>query len=277
MNQNYFEPNSSYFDFDQPSQYPIDQSPPQEISIQDMEVQKQRRECEIMIDELKVNFNEMSIEINKKKELRQQEQATNLSIYTTEPSRRFNFIYDDDDDYKESTIPLCDIIAQLYPSIVITTSPPVLLIEDPEDTLIMGNEELSTILEKETDEVIKSSVEDFVPIPSEFEDTSGSDSECDLPSCDDFSTIDVPEGKSVTFTNHLIDSNDDFTSSDDESLSDEDVSEDNVKFYSNPLFEFDDEYFSSDVNPHFDELLEDIDSKASYDSNLDEPALLVDR
>nr|GFD32383.1 hypothetical protein [Tanacetum cinerariifolium] len=74
----------------------------------------------------------MSIEINKKKELRQQEQATNLSIYTTEPSRRFNFIYDDDDDYKESTIPLCDIIAQLYPSIVITTSPPVLLIEDPE-------------------------------------------------------------------------------------------------------------------------------------------------
>nr|GEZ30021.1 hypothetical protein [Tanacetum cinerariifolium] len=36
----------------------------------------------------------------------------------------------------------------------------------------MRNEELSTIPEKETDEVIKSSVEDFVPIPSESEDTS---------------------------------------------------------------------------------------------------------
>nr|GEV93080.1 hypothetical protein [Tanacetum cinerariifolium] len=120
-----------------------------------------------------------------------------------------------------------------------------------------------------------SSVEDFVPIPSESEDTSGSDSECDLPSCDDFSPINVPEGKSVTFSNHLFNLNDDFTSSDDESLSDKDVLEDNVKIYSNPLFEFDDEYISSDVNPLFDEVLEEIESKASYDSNLDEPALLV--
>nr|GFA27303.1 hypothetical protein [Tanacetum cinerariifolium] len=46
---------------------------------------------------------------------------------------------------------------------------------------------------------------------------------------------------------------DDFTSSDDESLSDEDILKDNVKIYSNPLFEFDDEYISSDVNPLFDE------------------------
>nr|GEV35901.1 hypothetical protein [Tanacetum cinerariifolium] len=40
---------------------------------------------------------------------------------------------------------------------------------------------------------------------------------------------------------------------DDKSLSDEDVSKDNVKIYSNPIFEFDDEYISSDVNPLFDE------------------------
>nr|GEX37378.1 hypothetical protein [Tanacetum cinerariifolium] len=65
----------------------------------------------------------------------------------------------------------------------------------------MGNEELSTILEKESNEFIKSSVEDLVPIP---------------------------KGKSVTFSNPLFDSNDDFTSSDDESLSDEDVLEDNL-------------------------------------------------
>nr|GEY69496.1 putative retrotransposon protein [Tanacetum cinerariifolium] len=60
---------------------------------------------------------------------------------------------------------------------------------EPEDSLIMGNEELSTIPEKESDEFVKSSVEDFVPIPSESEDTSGSDSKCDLPSYDDFSPI----------------------------------------------------------------------------------------
>ncbi|GKB58209.1 hypothetical protein Tco_0914395 [Tanacetum coccineum] len=131
-----------------------------------------------------------------------------------------------------------------------------------EDSLIMWNEELSTILEKESDEFIKSSVEDLIPIPSEFEDTSKSDSDCDLSLCDDFS-------------NPLFNSNDDFTSSDDESLSDEDVPEDNVKIYSNPLFEFDDEYISSDVNPLFDEVLEDIKSKDSYVSNLDEPVLLV--
>ncbi|GJV50684.1 hypothetical protein Tco_1446425 [Tanacetum coccineum] len=276
------------------------------MSIQDMELQKQqyleemqrisnqiqikdyrneridihyRRECEIKIDELKAKFNKMSIEINKitkEKELRQREHVANLSTHTPEPSRCFNFTcYDDDDDDEERTMPLSEIISQLPPSIEITTSPPVLPIEDPEDSLIMGNEELSTIPEKKSDEFIKSSVEDLVPIPSESEDTSGSDSECDLPSCDYLSPINIPEGKSVTFSNPLFDSNKDFTSSDNESLSDEDVPEDKVKIYLNPLFEFDDEYISSNVNPLFDEVLENIESKDSYVSNLDEPTLLV--
>ncbi|GJR71660.1 hypothetical protein Tco_0084025 [Tanacetum coccineum] len=96
----------------------------------------------------------------------------------------------------------------------------------------------------ESDEFIKSSIEDLVLIPSESEDTSEHDSDCDLPSCDDFSPINVYEEKSVTFSNPLFDSNDNFTSSDNESLSDEDV-------------------------------LEDIECKVSYDSNFDEPTLLV--
>ncbi|GJW74086.1 hypothetical protein Tco_0133456 [Tanacetum coccineum] len=139
----------------------------------------------------------------------------------------------------------------------------------------MGDENLITIPKKESDEFIKSSVEDLVPIPSESEDTSGSDSECDLPLCNDFSSINVSEEKSVTFSNPLFDSNDDFTSSDDESLSDDDVPKDNVKIYSNPLFKFDDEYISSDVTPLFNEVLEDIESEDSYVSKLDEPDLLV--
>ncbi|GKA75583.1 hypothetical protein Tco_0781961 [Tanacetum coccineum] len=113
----------------------------------------------------------------------------------------------------------------------------------------MGDEALSTIPEKESDKFIKSVVEDLVPILSESKDTSESDSDCDLPSCDDFSPINVSEEKFVTFSNPLFDSNDNFTSSDDESLSDEDVPEDKVN-----------------VN---------IESKESYVSNLDEPALLV--
>ncbi|GKB71441.1 hypothetical protein Tco_0932853, partial [Tanacetum coccineum] len=169
----------------------------------------------------------------------QLEQAANLSTYTTEPSRRFNSFYDDD-DYEESNIPLNEIVSQIPPSIAIT---PVLPTLDPEDPLIMGNEELSTIPEKESDEFITSSVKDLVPIPSESEDTSGSDNECILPSCDDFSPINVYEEKSMTFFN--------------------------------PLFEFNDEYISSDVNPLFDEVLEDIECKDSYDFNLDESTFLV--
>ncbi|GKC21420.1 hypothetical protein Tco_1023570 [Tanacetum coccineum] len=249
----------------------IDKSPLQEMSIQDMEDLKQhyldemlslsndlhikdyrnekidirfRRECESMIDELKGKFNGISIETNKKKKLRHLEQVANLSTY---PSQRFkSFCYDDDDDYdyEASTIPLNEINSQIPPSIAITL---VLLTLVPEDSLIMGDEELNTIPEKESDEFIKSSVEDLVPIPR----------------------------KSMSFSNPLFNSNDDFTSSDDESLSDEDFLEENVKIYSNPLFEFDDEHISSDVNHLFDEVLENIECKDSYVSNLDEPALLV--
>ncbi|GKA11810.1 hypothetical protein Tco_0691356 [Tanacetum coccineum] len=223
-----------------------------------------------MIDELKGKFNGMSIEINKKKELQHLEQVANLS---TNPSQRFkSFCYDDDYDYEESSIPLRDIISELPLSVAITSD---LLTLEPEDSLIIGNKDLSTVPEKELDEFIKSSVEDLVPIPSEFEDTSESDSDCDVLSCDDFSPINVYAEKSVTFSNPLFDSNDDFTSSDDESLSDEDVPEDNVKIYSNHLFESNDEYISSDVNPLFDEVLENIESKDSYVSNLNEPDLLV--
>ncbi|GJR03223.1 hypothetical protein Tco_0526207 [Tanacetum coccineum] len=332
MNQNHFEHNSNYSGFDQPPQYSInhqppsiqenlnqqkmyellqmmqsfcekllqqkqaasiDQSPLQEMSIQDMEDLKQhysdemlslsndlqikdyhnekidirfRRECESMIDKLKGKFNGMSIEINKKKERQHLEQIAKVSSQYWKP---LIFYDNDDDDDKESSIPLRDIIFKLPLSVAITPDLPIT------DTLIMKNDHLNTIPEKESDEVIKSSVEDLVSIPNKSEDTSESDSDYDLPSCDDFSPINVYEEKSVTFSNPFFDSNDDFTSSDDELLSDEDVPEDNVKIYSNPLFEFDDEYISSDVNPIFDEVLENIESKDSYVSHLDEPALLV--
>ncbi|GKB55613.1 hypothetical protein Tco_0911799 [Tanacetum coccineum] len=191
--------------------------------------------------------------------------VANLSTHTPEPSQRFNSIcYDDDydEDDEERTIPLNEIISQLPSSIAVT---PVLPTMEPKDSLIMGDENLSTIPEKESDEVVKSSVEDLVLIPSESEDTSDNDSECDLPFC----------GNSVTFSNPLFDANDDFTSSDDESLPEEDVLEENFKIYSNSLFEFDEEYISSDINPLYNKVLEDIENKNSYVSNLDELALLV--
>nr|GEY90561.1 hypothetical protein [Tanacetum cinerariifolium] len=51
-------------------------------------------------------------------------------------------------------------------TIVIT---PILSTEEPDNSLSMGDEHLDTISETESDEVIKSSVENLVPIPSESE------------------------------------------------------------------------------------------------------------
>ncbi|GKF98988.1 hypothetical protein Tco_0297771, partial [Tanacetum coccineum] len=65
----------------------------------------------------------------------------------------------------------------------------------------------------------------------------------DLPVNDESSPI------FTTFSNPLFDSNDDFTSSDDESLSDEDVPKENFKIYSNPLF--DEEIISTRIDPHY--------------------------
>ncbi|GJX64013.1 hypothetical protein Tco_0298356, partial [Tanacetum coccineum] len=249
MNQNFY--NSSGFDQFQPPQYPVIHHPPQETSF---------------IVESALNSKLLSI--NSQHLDKEKQEVKNIAEPTAKHQTRispclknFKVIH------KESIISLNNT-PQISPVNAITHDLPT---KEPEDSLIMGNEELSTIPEKESDEFIKSSVEDLIPIPRESEDTSGSDSESVLPSSDDFSPI--FEEKSVTFSNPLFDSND-FTSSDNELLSDEDVPKD-VKIYSNPLFEFDDEYISSDVNPLFDKVLENIESKDSYVSNLDEPVLLV--
>ncbi|GJY20635.1 reverse transcriptase domain-containing protein [Tanacetum coccineum] len=61
---------------------------------------------------------------------------------------------------------------------------------------------------------------------------------------------------------------------DDESFLKEDVQKENLQVYSNPLFEFDDNYNSSNINPLFKEMLEDVKSKDSNVSNFNEPVLL---
>ncbi|GJT25433.1 hypothetical protein Tco_0895370 [Tanacetum coccineum] len=93
--------------------------------------------------------------------------------------------YDDDEDY----------------TIAIT---PVLSTKEPVDFLSMGDEHLDTI----------PSVENLVPIPSEFEGIS--DDTCDVPVCDDSSTFDA-------LSDHyeiLSDSNNEGTSSDDDDFED---------------------------------------------------------
>ncbi|GJS84354.1 hypothetical protein Tco_0750895 [Tanacetum coccineum] len=82
------------------------------------------------------------------------------------------------------------------------------------DSLVMEDEHLDTIPETDSDEENESSVQDLNLTPSESEDLSDIESECDVPVCDDF----------LTFSNPLFDSYNDSTSSDDKSFSDEDIS-----------------------------------------------------
>ncbi|GJY37275.1 hypothetical protein Tco_0422653 [Tanacetum coccineum] len=308
MNQNFY--NSSGFDQFQPPQYPVIHHPPQETS---KEILQAREDLMKSIQTFLKKFNRISFRETPKvlslawekffeiqhaqpediqellhkllKDL--QIIREELAEYINSPSWNRPAFYDDDDD-DEYTIQYREYLENSSNAIT-----PVLPIEEPDNSLSMGDEHLSTIPKTESDEVTKSSVEDLVPIPSESEgisndtcdvpfcdnsppldvlndhfeifsdfnnDCTSSDDDsfedidyvealppdfelagleevkddilhekllninfliaCDLPSSDDFSPISIFEEKSVTFSNPLFDSNDDFTSSDNESLSD---------------------------------------------------------
>ncbi|GJS85490.1 hypothetical protein Tco_0752031 [Tanacetum coccineum] len=93
---------------------------------------------------------------------------------------------------------------------------PVLSTEEPVNSLSMGDEHLDTIPVTESDEFIKSSVEDLVPIPSESE---GIPEMCDVPFHDNSPPLDISKDQFEDFS----DSNDVSTSSDDDSFSIDDI------------------------------------------------------
>ncbi|GJW55591.1 hypothetical protein Tco_0099676 [Tanacetum coccineum] len=85
------------------------------------------------------------------------------------------------------------------------------------DSLIMKDEHLDTISETESDELIKSSVEDLVYTPSESEGIP--DSMCDVPFCNNPTPLEAFKEHSKT----IIDSNHDYSLSDDDSFSSKDI------------------------------------------------------
>nr|GEV05087.1 hypothetical protein [Tanacetum cinerariifolium] len=156
-----------------------------------------------------------------------------LAKYINSPSWNRPTFYNDDDEY---SIKYKEYLENSSNAIA-----PVLPTEELDNSLSIGDEHLSTILETESDEVIKSSAKNLVSILSESEVTSDNESECDVP---------VNDESSLIFTNPLFDCKDDFTSSDDKSLSNEDVPIENFKIYSNPLFD-DEESISTKIDPHY--------------------------
>ncbi|GJY12447.1 hypothetical protein Tco_0381756, partial [Tanacetum coccineum] len=108
---------------------------------------------------------------------------------------------------EDDYIPLGDIIARYSTFKAIT---PALSPEEPVDSLIIEDEHLDTIPKTELDEFIKSSVENFVQNLSESADLSDSESD------------------------------------DDESLSEEEIQKDEFKYFSNPLYDLDDEIITNE-------------------------------
>ncbi|GJZ81895.1 hypothetical protein Tco_0646889 [Tanacetum coccineum] len=219
----------------------IDQSPPQEMSLHEMEDLKQHYLDEMLSlsNDLGIkDYRNENIDIQK---LQQLEQVADLSTYPQQQS--FCYDYDDDDD-EEFSIPM----SENYKSSLTAITPDL----PTTDSLIIEDEHLDTIPKTDSDELIKSSVENLVPIPSDSKDFSDIESECDVPIYDDFTTS----------SNLLFDSDDDFSSSDDESFSDEDVLK---EIYSNPLF--DEEIISIKIDPHhfnFDSLLEEFSGELAH-------------
>nr|GEZ43567.1 hypothetical protein [Tanacetum cinerariifolium]GEZ43587.1 hypothetical protein [Tanacetum cinerariifolium] len=104
---------------------------------------------------------------------------------------------DDDDDYNSAITP-------------------VLSTEEPANSLSMGDEHLDTILAMESDEVIKSSVKDLIPILSESEGIP--DTMCDMRLVNNPTPLEAKDHFEI-----VINSNDDISSSNDDSLYNENI------------------------------------------------------
>nr|GFC61610.1 hypothetical protein [Tanacetum cinerariifolium] len=183
--------------------------------------------------------------------------------------------YDDDDDEESSNSLEDNIISEIPPYSAITPNEPTDSLSmgdehldtipamesdefikscvenlEPDNSLIMGDEHLDTIPVTKSDEFIKSSVKNRVSNPSESE----GEYECDVPACEVL----------ITFSNILFDVDYDFYYDDNQSFSDEDISK---EIYSNPLF--DEEIISMKIDPHhFNAESDLIESLLNHDSSI---------
>ncbi|GJW70433.1 hypothetical protein Tco_0127350 [Tanacetum coccineum] len=195
MNQNLSNSNSSGFDQFQPPQYPVIHHSPQETSEEVLQAREDlmkaiqtflRKFSRISFGEMpkvllvawerfskiKHAFTDKQYQQEDIQELMSKllEDVRNineeLSEFINSPSWNRPTFYNDDDEYT--------VIYRKPKEIT-----PDLPIEEPDNSLSMGDEHLNTIPETE-----KSSVENLVPIPSEFKGIS--EDICDVPSCDHF-------------------------------------------------------------------------------------------
>ncbi|GJW83286.1 hypothetical protein Tco_0156431 [Tanacetum coccineum] len=244
LNQNFYEPNhcynSNFFGFDQfqPPQFPVIHQPPQATSTEMLQARENLMETiqtflkkfdHIPPEEKPMAFllaEDKFLKIKQaiKEEQNQPEDIQELMLKLLNDLKicdgillkqeeqavqeeqeeqtaqsfllNWNFPMADDDEY---TI--------IYRSSkAITTDLPT---EEPYNSLSMGDEHLNTIPETKLDEVIKSSVKNLVPIPSESKGVS--DKICDVPFCDnghfdaEFGLINSLLSRDISITSPKID------------------------------------------------------------------------
>nr|GEU36234.1 hypothetical protein [Tanacetum cinerariifolium] len=125
--------------------------------------------------------------------------------------------YDDDDDEERSNSLDDNIIFVLPLFSAITLDESILSIEEPDNSLSIGDEHLDTIPATESNEFIKSGVENLIPIPSESEGILKH--VCDVPFHDNSPPLDVSKDQIEDF----FESNKEFSSIDDDSFSIDDI------------------------------------------------------
>ncbi|GJV16983.1 hypothetical protein Tco_1362306 [Tanacetum coccineum] len=233
---NYYEPNpcydSNYSGFDQiePPQFPVIHQPPQETSLEFLQdnrnlinsvqtfLGKFKRfsfyetpkvislawetilEIEHAFEDKQYQLNGI-LELFRKLHNDVQNIHEELAEYINTPNWNRPTVYDDDDDDKDYTIAIT----------------PVLSTKEPDNSLSMGDEHLDTVPATKSNKVIKSSVKILVPIPSESEGIPNK--MCDVPFHDNSPPLDILKDQFQDFS----ESNDDFTSIDEDSFSIDDI------------------------------------------------------
>nr|GEX90482.1 hypothetical protein [Tanacetum cinerariifolium] len=124
---------------------------------------------------------------------------------------------------------------------------PILSNEEPDNSLSMGDGHLDTVSATESDEFIKSSVENLIPILSESEGIP--DNICDVPFQDNSPPLDISKDQFEDFS----DSNDEYTSIDDDSFS-----IDNIEYVE--VSPFDSKLVSSEETNTFDNSLPEFET-----------------
>nr|GEW42832.1 hypothetical protein [Tanacetum cinerariifolium] len=266
MNLDFYNSNSSSFDQTQSPQFPVIHPPPQETSIEILDDQ----ENEINSAETFLRkFNRYSFFETPKvlllawdRVFKIKDALGNKQYKPKDTQKLFRELFNDVQNIHEELAEYINTPGWNRPAFynnsddddedcTIAVTPDFLIT----DSLIMGDEHLNTIPEKELDELNKSSVEDLVPNPSEFED----ECECDMPDCDDSQRTNCS-----TFSNPLFD---DSTSSDDELSHEEVIHEMSFKTYSNPIFHLDEEIISIEFNPIHNEDLDSTPKNDRFDTD----------